>query len=54
MSPTPPNPAPARSAAEVNDAIRALVGAGGVGTQAYQELLVEWAAAVRAEVAPAA
>ena len=45
---------PARSAAEVNAEIRALVAAGGAGTARYEELLEEWAAAVRGDVAEAA
>lgn len=47
-------PEPVRTAAEVNAEIRALVAAGGVGTARYRELLEEWAAAMRAEVRPAA
>lgn len=54
MPPTSSDSGPARSAAVVNAEIRALVAAGGVGTARYQELLVEWAAAMRAEVEPAA
>ncbi|MEW2549631.1 hypothetical protein AB0910_28340 [Streptomyces sp. NPDC047002] len=53
------DPGSPRSAADVNDRIRALwAGAGRVLTPAeqerYQELLVEWAAAVKADVVPAA
>lgn len=54
MSPIPAGPAPARPLAEINDAIRALVAAGGADTARYAELLDEWAAAMRAEVEPAA
>jgi hypothetical protein len=54
MSPTPPDRGPVRSAAEVNAEIRALVAAGGAGTGRYEELLEEWAAAMRADVRPAA
>ena len=54
MSPTPTDPAAARSVAVVNAEIRALVAAGGADTARYLQLLEEWAAAVRAEVEPAA
>ncbi|MCX5402488.1 hypothetical protein OHA37_01130 [Streptomyces sp. NBC_00335] len=54
MSPNPPDPGGARPAAEVNVEIRALVAAGGAGTERYQELLEEWAVAIRAEVESAA
>lgn len=54
MSPTLTGLGLARSAAEVNAEIRVLVAAGGAGTDRYQVLLVEWAAAMRAEVARAA
>ncbi|MFI8499487.1 hypothetical protein ACIGFK_13460 [Streptomyces sp. NPDC085524] len=49
-----PAPGPARSPAEVNAEIRALVAAGGAGTDRYRELLVEWGEAMRAEVEAAA
>ncbi|MEV5940658.1 hypothetical protein [Streptomyces sp. NPDC051994] len=54
----PVRPAP-RTAALVNEEIRRLVEAGGLGSDAYLRLLVEWAAAVRgagsqADVRPAA
>ncbi|MFF0055722.1 hypothetical protein ACFYRI_15160 [Streptomyces microflavus] len=57
--PTPPAvPPPARSLAAVNEEIRALLSAGGLlsekGRCRYEELLVEWAAAVRGDVAEAA
>lgn len=51
MSPTPAGPAPVRPLAVINDAIRALVAAGGAGTDEYRELLEEW---LRATVVPAA
>lgn len=54
MSPTPPAPGPVRPAAVVNAEIRDLVAAGGAGTSRYEELLEEWAVAVRAEVEAAA
>lgn len=38
-------------AAELNERIRALVAAGGAGSEEYQELLAEW---LRATVVPAA
>lgn len=54
MPPTPSSPTPARSAALLNDLIRALwMRAGGrldAGQRAeYEQLVVEWAAAVRVE-----
>ncbi|GGS42096.1 hypothetical protein GCM10010221_46250 [Streptomyces parvus] len=57
--PTPPTQPPrARSLAVVNEEIRGLLEAGGLvsveGRLRYQELLVEWAAAVRGDVAEAA
>ncbi|EGE40746.1 hypothetical protein SACT1_1379 [Streptomyces sp. ACT-1] len=57
--PTPPaQPPRARSLAEVNKEIRALLADGGlVSPEArcrYEELLVEWAAAVRGDVTEAA
>ncbi|GGZ22656.1 hypothetical protein [Streptomyces nitrosporeus] len=56
--PIPPaEPAPARSLTELNAAIRALVH-GGLGSpearREYERLLVEWAAAVQADVSDAA
>ncbi|MEU0978982.1 hypothetical protein ABZ488_07165 [Streptomyces griseus] len=57
--PSPPaQPPRARSLAVVNEEIRGLLEAGGlVSPEArcrYEELLVEWAAAVRGDVAEAA
>ncbi|MFH9579172.1 hypothetical protein ACIQIE_19690 [Streptomyces globisporus] len=56
--PTPPaSPRAARSLAVVNEEIRALLSAGGLVSpegRRYQELLVEWAAAVRGDVTEAA
>ncbi|MEV5854601.1 hypothetical protein [Streptomyces anulatus] len=57
--PTPPaEPPRARSLAVVNEEIRALLADGGLVTQEgrwrYEELLVEWAAAVRGDVTEAA
>ncbi|WP_199818440.1 MULTISPECIES: hypothetical protein [Streptomycetaceae] len=57
--PTPPaQPPRARSLAVVNEEIRGLLSAGGlVSPEArcrYEELLVEWAAAVRGDVTEAA
>ncbi|MGQ4733290.1 hypothetical protein ACUN3E_37245 [Streptomyces sp. Ju416(a)] len=57
--PTPPSsPRAARPLAVVNEEIRALLSAGGLvsteGRCRYQELLVEWAAAVRGDVTKAA
>ncbi|WP_407841468.1 hypothetical protein ACE1OC_02775 [Streptomyces sp. DSM 116496] len=54
MSPTPPDPGPARPLAEINREIRALVAAGGAASPRYEELLEEWTAAIRADVRPAA
>ncbi|MGW1154415.1 hypothetical protein ACWD45_24425 [Streptomyces rubiginosohelvolus] len=58
MPTTPAQPPHARSLAAVNEEIRALLSAGGLvspeGRLRYQELLVEWAAAVRGDVAEAA
>ncbi|MGW6703629.1 hypothetical protein ACWGDE_01865 [Streptomyces sp. NPDC054956] len=51
MSPSPAVPAAARSAADVNEAIRQLVAGGGAGSDEYRELLAEW---LRASVVPAA
>lgn len=51
----PVSPAPARSRAEVNADMRALWVSGVLtDVEAYQRLLVEWAEAVRADVAEAA
>ncbi|WP_203687676.1 hypothetical protein [Streptomyces sp. SID14515] len=57
--PTPPaSPRAARPLAVVNEEIRALLEAGGLvsaeGRRRYEELLVEWAAAVRGDVTEAA
>lgn len=57
--PTPPAEPPcARSLAAVNEEIRALLADGGLvtteGRRRYEELLVEWAAAVRGDVTEAA
>lgn len=57
--PTPPvEPPCARSLAAVNEEIRALLADGGLvtaeGRRRYEELLVEWAAAVRGDVTEAA
>ncbi|KAB2971580.1 hypothetical protein F8R89_05665 [Streptomyces sp. SS1-1] len=59
MSPSPLQPGSVRSAAEVNEAIRALwMRAGGSLSaqerEEYELLVVEWAAAIRAEVVKAA
>ncbi|WP_078849873.1 hypothetical protein [Streptomyces sp. NRRL F-5126] len=59
LSDTVDEPGSGRSAADVNARIRALwARAGATLTPAeqerYQELLVEWAAAVKADVVPAA
>ncbi|MEU7738380.1 hypothetical protein AB0B51_35945 [Streptomyces griseus] len=57
--PTPPaQPPRARSLSAVNEEIRALLADGGLvtpeGRLRYEELLVEWAAAVRGDVPEAA
>ncbi|MEV5619350.1 hypothetical protein [Streptomyces bacillaris] len=57
--PTPSSsPRAARSLSVVNEEIRALLSAGGLvsveARRRYEELLVEWAAAVRGDVAEAA
>ncbi|WP_406224958.1 hypothetical protein [Streptomyces anulatus] len=57
--PTPPaEPPRARSLSTVNEEIRALLADGGLvtveGRRRYEELLVEWAAAVRGDVTEAA
>ncbi|MEU0160264.1 hypothetical protein ABZ154_15820 [Streptomyces sp. NPDC006261] len=57
--PTPPAQLPrARSLSAVNEEIRTLLSAGGLlspeGRRRYEELLVEWAAVVRGDVAEAA
>ncbi|QDN57402.1 hypothetical protein [Streptomyces sp. S1D4-20] len=59
MSPTPHSPGSARSAAELNELIRALWQRAGGTLNAeqrreYEVLVTEWAAAVRAEVVEAA
>lgn len=54
MSPTPTEPGPVRPLTEINREIRALVAAGGAATARYEELLVEWSAAIQATVRPAA
>ncbi|WP_164837777.1 hypothetical protein [Streptomyces sp. B27] len=52
------SPRAARSLSAVNEEIRALLSAGGLvsteGRCRYEELLVEWAAAVRGDVTEAA
>ncbi|MFJ3923040.1 hypothetical protein [Streptomyces sp. NPDC090022] len=42
------------SAAELNDEIRRLAGAGRAGSEEYRQLLEAWVVAVRAEREPAA
>lgn len=59
MSPNPQRPGVVRSAAAVNEEIRGLVMACGgwlygETRERYEELVAEWAAAVRAEVVEAA
>ncbi|MEU2996948.1 hypothetical protein ABZ684_05125 [Streptomyces sp. NPDC006995] len=58
MPTLPAQPRAARPLAAVNEEIRALLEAGGLvlpeGRRRYEELLVEWAAAVRGDVAEAA
>ncbi|MFD8771486.1 hypothetical protein ACWGNN_01245 [Streptomyces sp. NPDC055817] len=59
MPPTPSDPGPARPAAAVNEEIRALVEACGGWLYGetrirYEQLVEEWAAAVRAAVVEAA
>jgi hypothetical protein len=54
MSPTPAGRGPGRPLAEINREIRALVADGRAGSVRYEELLTEWAAAIRATVTPAA
>ncbi|MFD5940323.1 hypothetical protein [Streptomyces griseus] len=58
MPTTPAQPPRARSLAVVNEEIRGLLEAGGLvsaeGRCRYEELLVEWAAAVRGDVTEAA
>ncbi|MCT9092815.1 hypothetical protein N4G70_28675 [Streptomyces sp. ASQP_92] len=49
MPPTPASSGSARPASVINEEIRALVEDGGAGSDAYLELLVEWAAAQRSE-----
>ncbi|WP_328313057.1 hypothetical protein OG432_24260 [Streptomyces sp. NBC_00442] len=50
MPTTPATPRPsARPASVVNAEIRGLVEAGGLGSDEYELLLVEWEAAVRSE-----
>ncbi|MER5562159.1 hypothetical protein ACFW17_34260 [Streptomyces sp. NPDC058961] len=49
MPRTPATPGPARPAAVINAQIRGLVDGGGLGSDEYLELLVEWAVAVRPE-----
>lgn len=47
---TPPGPTPARSAADLNEAIRDLWSGGVLTDEArYRQLLVEWAEACKAE-----
>ncbi|WP_176739324.1 hypothetical protein [Streptomyces sp. EN16] len=58
MPTLPAQPPRARSLAVVNEEIRALQADGGLvtaeGRRRYEELLVEWAAAVRGDVTEAA
>lgn len=54
MPPAPAAPGPVRPLAEINREIRALVADGRAGSARYEELLEEWAAAIRATVTPAA
>lgn len=58
MPSSPAQPPRARSLSVVNEDIRGLLEAGGLvsveGRCRYEELLVEWAAAVRGDVAEAA
>ncbi|WP_405479775.1 hypothetical protein [Streptomyces anulatus] len=58
MPSSPASPRAARSLAAVNEEIRALLADGGLlspeGRRRYEELLVEWAAAVRGDVTEAA
>ncbi|RVU28874.1 hypothetical protein EOT10_03160 [Streptomyces antnestii] len=59
MPPTPPAPGPARPAAAVNEEIRALVEACGGWLYGdtrirYEQLVAEWAAAVREGIVEAA
>lgn len=52
MPPTPSGPTPARSAADLNEQLRALWADGVLPEERrpeYERLVVEWAAAVRAE-----
>ncbi|MFK0181872.1 hypothetical protein ACIQVR_38670 [Streptomyces xanthochromogenes] len=49
MPVTPASSGSVRPAAVINDEIRGLVEAGGLGSDEYLELLVEWEAAVRSE-----
>ncbi|MET9361522.1 hypothetical protein ABZX93_11450 [Streptomyces sp. NPDC006632] len=49
MPPTPADCGSPRPASVINEEIRGLVEAGGPVSDAYQQLLVEWAAAVRGE-----
>ncbi|MFE4862151.1 hypothetical protein [Streptomyces sp. NPDC056670] len=49
MPRTPAAPGSARPAAVINAQIRGLVDGGGLGSDEYLELLVEWAVAVRSE-----
>ncbi|GGP66854.1 hypothetical protein GCM10010231_42120 [Streptomyces sindenensis] len=58
MPTSPAQPPHARSLSAVNEEIRGLLEAGGLvspeGRRRYEELLVEWAAAVRGDVTEAA
>lgn len=49
MPTTPAGRGSARPASEINAEIRGLVEQGGVGSEEYLELLVEWAAAQRSQ-----
>ncbi|WP_100577132.1 hypothetical protein [Streptomyces sp. CB01201] len=50
---TPATPGSARPAAVINAEIRGLVEGGGLGSDEYLQLLVEWEAAVRSEATQA-
>ncbi|MFE9372222.1 hypothetical protein ACFYM2_20980 [Streptomyces sp. NPDC006711] len=49
MPTTPAAAGSARPASVINEEIRGLVEQGGLGSETYLELLVEWAAAQRSE-----
>ncbi|MEU1071964.1 MULTISPECIES: hypothetical protein [unclassified Streptomyces] len=52
MSPTPSPDGSLRSAAVINEEIRRLIAVGGQGSDAYQQLLVEWDEARAREADP--